>query len=65
MSVVSFDLKGAAEASGLSIRSLQYAIDNDLLVAHYGGEKNSKPLVRVNDLDEYIRSLPTQPRRAV
>lgn len=57
--VVSLDLKAASEASGLSVRSLQYAIDNDLLVAYYAGEKNSKPLIRPDDLDKYIRSLPT------
>ena len=63
--IVSLDLKAASEASGLSVRSLQYAIDNDLLVAHYGGEKNSKPLVRPDDLDAYIRSLPkTRPAKA-
>jgi hypothetical protein len=58
--IVSLDLKAASEASGLSVRSLQYAIDNDLLTAHYGGEKNSKPLIRPEDLDTYIRSLPKQ-----
>lgn len=63
--IVSLDLKAAADASGLSVRSLQYAIDNDLLVVHYGGEKNSKPLVRPDDLDAYIRSLPkSRPARA-
>lgn len=63
--IVSLDLKAAADASGLSVRSLQYAIDNDLLVAHYGGEKNSKPLVRPEDLDAYIRSLPkSRPAKA-
>jgi hypothetical protein len=56
--IVSLDLKAASEASGLSVRSLQYAIDNDLLTVHYGGEKNSKPLIRPDDLDAYIRSLP-------
>jgi hypothetical protein len=63
--IVSLDLKAASVASGLSVRSLQYAIDNDLLVAHYGGEKNTKPLVRPDDLDSYIRSLPkNRPARA-
>ena len=63
--IVSLDLKAAADASGLSVRSLPYAIDNDLLVAHYGGEKNSKPLVRPEDLDAYIRSLPkSRPAKA-
>lgn len=57
---ISFDLTKAAEVCGLSKRSLQYAIDDGALVAHYGGEKNSKPVVRPADLDAYIQSLPTR-----
>ena len=64
MQIIAFDLEAAAAASGLSKRSLQYAIDNDLLVAHYGGEKNSKPLITPANLEQYIRSLPTSRRKA-
>lgn len=62
--IVSLDLKAASEASGLSVRSLQYAIDEGSLVAHYGGAGNTKPLVRPDDLDAYIRSLPKARRKA-
>ena len=55
---ISLDLDAAAEASGLSKRSLQYAIETGYLTAYYGGEKNTKPLVLVADLEAYIRSLP-------
>lgn len=57
--IVSFDLDGAVESSSLSKRSLQYAIENDLLVVHYGGPGNTKPLILPEDLKAYIRSLPT------
>jgi hypothetical protein len=59
MNVIAYDLKGAGEATGLSVRALQYAIENGYLVAHYGGEKNTKPLIRAEDLDRYIKALPT------
>jgi hypothetical protein len=55
---ISLDLDTAAEASGLSKRSLQYAIERGHLTAYYGGEKNTKPLVFVADLEAYVRSLP-------
>jgi hypothetical protein len=59
------DLKAAAEASGISVRSLQYAIENDHLVAHYVGPNNTKPVIRPDDLDAYIRSQPkSRPARA-
>ena len=60
MSQISYSLKGAAEATGLSIRALQYAIDDGLLIAHYYG---AKPVIHAGDLDTYIRSLPTESAR--
>lgn len=59
MTRISLNLRHAAEASDLSVRSLQYAIDEGSLRVHYGGESNTKPLIHVDDLDAYIRSLPT------
>lgn len=53
---VSFDLDGAARACGLSRRELQRAIATGDLTAHYRGRK---PLIRRDDLDEFVASLPT------
>ena len=61
MTRISFDLRGAAEASSLSVRALQYAIDEGSLTAHY---YNSKPLIHHEDLDAYVKALPTSKRVA-
>lgn len=61
---VSYDLVGAAAATGLSERTLRDAVGRGDLVAHYGGAKATKPLVTRNDLIAYIESLPTERRSA-
>lgn len=59
---VSYDLAGAVAASGLSERTLRDAIADGSLVVHYGGKKNTKVVIRREDLDDYIASLPTERR---
>jgi len=57
---VSADLTRAAEKSGLSISELQKAIKDGDLVAHYRGRK---PLIRADELDAWVASLPNTPHR--
>lgn len=54
--VVSYDLDGAAAATGLSRRELQRAIAVGDLTAHYRGRK---PLITPADLAAFVESLPT------
>jgi len=63
MTRIAYDLKGAAEAASLSVRELQYSIDEGTLIAHYGGRQNTKPLIHSEDLSAYIKSLPTYRKR--
>lgn len=54
-SVVSYSLTGAAEATGLSERTLDRVIAaGDLPVRFFG----SKKLIKVDDLYEWVDSLP-------
>ncbi|GAA1788242.1 hypothetical protein [Agromyces lapidis] len=62
MARIAYDLKGAAETSSLSVREIQYSIDEGSLIAHYGGRQNTKPLIHHEDLSEYIKRLPTTRR---
>lgn len=57
MSAISYDLTGAAEASGMSVRSLQVAISEGRLPVHYAGRK---PLVLATDLAAFVAALPTE-----
>lgn len=58
---LSYDLTTAAAAVGLSDRTLRDAIADGSLTAHYSGRK---PLVLRADLEDWIRSLPTDKRTA-
>lgn len=58
---VACDLAGAVEATGLSETTIRAAVEAKELVAHYQGRK---PVFRAADLDEWIRSLPTERRKA-
>ncbi len=53
---VSYDQRGAADATGLGITSIKEAIESGDLIAHYRG---TKPVIRAIDLDEWVASLPT------
>jgi hypothetical protein len=54
---VSYDLKGAVEATGLSESVIRAAVRNRDLVANYYG---TKPVFRAIELDRWIASLPTE-----
>lgn len=58
---ISFNLKNASLATDISVRSLQYAIEEGSLTAHYVG---TKPVVHADDLDAYVKSLPHARRAA-
>ncbi|QCB93336.1 helix-turn-helix domain-containing protein [Cellulomonas shaoxiangyii] len=60
---VSYDLRGAAEATGLGETTIREAIETGDLIAHYAGRRNSKPVIRAVDLDEWVASLPTSRKR--
>lgn len=53
---ISYDLDGAATATGVSDRTLRNAIASGDLVAHYIGRK---PVILRDDLADYVRALPT------
>ena len=53
---ISTDITGAATATGLSPASIRAAIASGDLTAHYHG---SKPLIRAEDLDEWVEDKPT------
>lgn len=59
---VSYDLDGAESATGVSRREIQRAITAGDLTAHYVGAKATKPLIRRDDLDAWVESLPTTRR---
>lgn len=52
-------LDEAAEASGYSRRVIQIAIARHELIPSYA---NSKPVIRVAELDRWLESLPSEPR---
>jgi hypothetical protein len=58
---VSYDLPGAAAATGLSVRELQRAIAASDLAVHYRG---SKPVIDRDELRAFIRALPSEKRRS-
>jgi hypothetical protein len=57
LKAVSYDLDGAEAATGLSKTTIRAAVDSNDLIAHYYGRK---PVFRAVDLDEWVRSLPTE-----
>lgn len=57
LKAISYDYAGAAEATGLSETTIRAAEKAKELVAHYQGRK---PVFRAVDLDNWIRSLPTE-----
>lgn len=56
---VSYTLPEAVVATGISENTIRAAVADGSLVAHYVGEKASKPVFRAVELDEWIQSLPT------
>ena len=60
VAAVSYDLRGASDACGLSVSEIQKAISDGDLIANYRGRK---PLIRAIELDAWVASLPTTPHR--
>lgn len=57
---ISVPLGIGAELIGLSRKSLETAVSRGELEAHYYG---TKPLVLLDDLEEYVRNLPVESTR--
>lgn len=55
---VSYTLREAAIATGVSVSMLQAAVKTNRLVANYAG---SKPLFTLNALRDWVESLPEEP----
>jgi len=58
---VSFDIPGAALATGLSETTLRDAVRRGDLAAHYSG---TKPVIDRDELRAFIRALPSEKRRS-
>jgi excisionase family DNA binding protein len=56
MSAVSYKLKGAAEATGISVDQIRKWVRAGELTAHKVGRDW---VIRFEDLDRYIKNLPT------
>lgn len=61
MSKLAFNFEEAAEATGYSVDTIRRAVRNSELTARYA---NSKPVVLVTELNEWLNALPTEtPKR--
>lgn len=56
---LAYNLKEAAEATGYSTDTIRRAIRNSDLTARYA---NSKPVILKDELEDWLRSLPTEPK---
>lgn len=56
---LAYSFEEAAEATGYSVATIRTAVRNHDLIARYA---NSKPVIRTCELDDWLRSLPTEPR---
>ncbi|MBT1001187.1 hypothetical protein KIH31_01115 [Paenarthrobacter sp. DKR-5] len=56
---LAFTLDEAAEACGYSVATLRRALRNHDLIARYA---NSKPVILVSELEEWLCSLPMEPK---
>ena len=59
---ISYSIPDAAEAVGVSEDTIKKAIASGDLTRRY---PNSKPLIRHDDLDEWVASLPVDPPKKV
>lgn len=57
LAAVSYNMAGAVAACGISEATIKRALAADELIGHYVGRKL---VIRAVDLDEWIRSLPTE-----
>ena len=60
---ISHDLDSAAEATDISRREIQRAIERGDLTARYVGQKATKPVIFHDDLVAWVLSLPTERKR--
>jgi len=58
---VSYDIPGAALATGLSASRLREYIARGDLAVHYSG---TKPVIDRDELRDFIRALPSEKRRS-
>lgn len=55
---LAYSFEEAAEATGYSTDTIRRAVRNNELTARYG---NSKPIILVAELTEWLTSLPVEP----
>jgi hypothetical protein len=58
-SKLAYNLEEAAEATGYSVSTLRIAIRRHDLLARYA---NTKPIILADELQDWLRSLPTEPK---
>ncbi|MGN5733132.1 hypothetical protein [Arthrobacter psychrochitiniphilus] len=56
---LAYNLEEAAEATGYSVSTLRIAIRRNNLIASYA---NTKPVILAEELRDWLKSLPTEPR---
>lgn len=56
---LSYNWVEAAEATGYSVDTIRRAVRNNQLTARYA---NSKPVILVSELTEWLESLSTEPK---
>ncbi|SEI45733.1 hypothetical protein SAMN04487917_101396 [Arthrobacter sp. yr096] len=57
MSKRAYNFEEAAVATGYSIDTIRRAVRNNELTARYA---NSKPVILIDELDEWLENLPTE-----
>ncbi|ALE91797.1 hypothetical protein AOC05_04820 [Arthrobacter alpinus] len=57
--ILAYNLEEAAEATGYSVGTLRIAIRRNDLLARYA---NTKAIILADELQEWLRSLPTEPK---
>lgn len=56
---LAYSVEEAAAATGYSVDTIRIAIRSHHLVARYA---NSKPVIRTSELDDWLESLPSEPK---
>ena len=56
---IAYDEAAAAELCSVGVSEIRRWVKEGRLVAHYSGERASKPLYRPADLDDAVSGLPT------
>lgn len=59
-SFISASLEDAAAASGIGVKQLRNACEVGDLPCYWAGEQASKRLIRAEDLDDFVKTLPTE-----